>query len=319
MQTNRRAFVVGAYLPNGGTLMAYHLGRILEQEFGFQAIAVAVGDETPAHGIHDYDLRMPVVSLQHMEDTIGAADVLVVNPSFSSHNFGWRLPGFKICYVQGFNTFALLDRRFDHYVAVSGFVRDFLRTVYAIEARVIVPFIDLDRLPEAIDWAQRPPGVILPYRKGMPDVWELSWQRLRGMLAERTPQITFADPLGTSAVPHRELLSRLGGARYVLTLSAAEGFGLVPLEAMAMGALVIGYDGYGGREYMRPEENCAVAPFPQIERVAELVTRALAEPERSATLARNGRETALRYSYAAFRRAWIDELTIAFERRAARV
>ena len=28
----RRAYVVGAYLPNGGTYMAYHLGVILERD-----------------------------------------------------------------------------------------------------------------------------------------------------------------------------------------------------------------------------------------------------------------------------------------------
>jgi len=42
-------------------------------------------------------------------------------------------------------------------------------------------------------------------------------------------------------------------------LSVAEGFGLVPLEAMAMGSVVVGFDGYGGREHLTPGANCAVA------------------------------------------------------------
>src|SRR4051794_12194254 len=126
----RRAWVVGAYMPNGGTRMAYHLGRILERDFGIPAIAVTVGDETPEAGIHDYDLRMPTVSLAQMESDIGADDILIANPSFSSHQFGFRLPGFKLCYVQGFSTFSLLDLKFDRFVAISDFVAGFLSTVY---------------------------------------------------------------------------------------------------------------------------------------------------------------------------------------------
>jgi len=304
---SRRAYVVGAYLPNGGTLMAYHLGRILEEEFGFHAVAVAIGSETAEHGIHDYALRMPLVALAQMEQEITRDDVLIVNPSFSSHQFGWRLPGFKISYVQGFSTYALLDRKLDHYVAVSNFVRDFLHTVYAIDARVIPPFIDLDGVPAPTPWAKRPPFVVLPYRKGIPEAWEISWQRLRAILAERAPHITLAEPLSGSGTPHVELLSKLGAFRYFLTLSAAEGFGLVPLEAMAMGTMVVGYDGFGGRHYMRAGENCEVVPYPDIERVAELLIEAVTNPARSEVIAARGPKTAAQYSRDSFRRSWIEE------------
>ncbi len=304
---SRRAYVVGAYLPNGGTLMAYHLGRILEEEFGFHAVAVATGGETAEHGIHDYALRMPLVALAQMEQEITRDHVLIVNPSFSSHQFGWRLPGFKISYVQGFSTYALLDRKLDHYVAVSNFVRDFLHTVYAIDARVIPPFIDLDGVPAPTPWAKRPPFVVLPYRKGIPEAWEISWQRLRAILAERAPHITLAEPLSGSGTPHVELLSKLGAFRYFLTLSAAEGFGLVPLEAMAMGTMVVGYDGFGGRHYMRAGENCEVVPYPDIERVAELLIEAVTNPARSEVIAARGPKTAAQYSRDSFRRSWIEE------------
>ena len=47
--------------------------------------------------------------------------------------------------------------------------------------------------------------------------------------------------------------------------SYAQGFGLMPLEAMAMGCTVVGFDGYGGRDYMRPDINCCVVPYPDID------------------------------------------------------
>jgi hypothetical protein len=305
----RRVYVIGAYVPNGGTLMAYHLGRILERDFGIPAHAVAVGEETVNNAIHDYDLRMPQVSLEQMEGEIGADDILIVNPSFSSSQFGWRLPGFKISYVQDFKTFALLDRKFDHYVAVSDFVARFLQTVYDLPTRIIPPFIELDDLPIVTEWSQRPATLVLPYRKGIPEVWEQSWRRLREILAARAPHIVLAEPVAASGIAHRQLLAQIGSARYFLALSAAEGFGLVPLEAMAMGTTVIGYDGFGGRQYMRPDENCAVAPYPEIERVADLLIAAVNDPQASLRMAQAGQRTALDYSYAAFRQAWIGEFS----------
>ena len=304
-----RVFVIGGYLPNGGTLMAYHIGHILQREFGIPAYAVTLGSEGHDDGIHAYDLRMPTLSVAEMEACVTPRDLLVVNPSFSPHQFGWRLPGTKISYVQDFKTFALLDRKIDHYVAVSDFVRDFLRTVYALDVPVIAPFIDLDAMPPAPAWSQRPPDRVLPYRKGIGEVWDLSFARLREIMATRAPQILFDDPLPSSGIAHRELMARLGNTRFLLTLSAAEGFGLVPLEGMAMGATVIGYDGFSGRQYMRSGENCLVAPYPEIERVADMLIEAVDSPARSEAIALRGRETARHYSYARFRDAWISTLS----------
>jgi hypothetical protein len=304
----RRAWVVGAYMPNGGTRMAYHLGRILERDFGIPAIAVTVGDETPEAGIHDYDLRMPTVSLAQMESDIGADDILIANPSFSSHQFGFRLPGFKLCYVQGFSTFSLLDLKFDRFVAISDFVAGFLSTVYALHVRVIPPFIETNA-PPAPAWKSRPAALVLPYRKGLLEVWEPSFARVREIVAQRAPEIEFADALPDSGIPHAQFLARIGAVRHLLMLSAAEGFGLVALEAMARETLVCGYDGFGGRQYMRPNENCAVAAYPNVDEVAERMIAAVRDPQRSAQMAQRGRETAEQYAYDVFRRAWIEELS----------
>jgi glycosyltransferase involved in cell wall biosynthesis len=306
---SRRAFVVGAYIPNGGTVMAYHLGRILEYDFGFRAIAVVTGNERADAGVHVYDLQMPSVSPEEMVRQATDDDVVIVNPSFSEQLFGWRSRGFKISYVQHFNTFPVLDLKLDHFVACSDFVAGYLRVVYGINPRVIPPFINLDRLPLAPRWWERPEAIVLPFRKGMPAAWNLSYLRLHELVTRRAPQIILAKPIGGTLMPQHELLTRIAGVRYLLTLSAAEGFGLVPLEAMALGTVVIGYDGFGGRHYMRPDKNCAVAPYPEIERVCDLLLDAVSHPETSAAMAVKGQETAARYSYEAFRNAWIQEFS----------
>src|ERR1700712_440151 len=115
-----RAFVVGAYMPNGGTFMAYHLGNVLQTTFDYEAIAVIVGSENCENGIHQYNPTFPAMTVAEMENTIIDRDVLICNPSFSPFMFGLRLPGTKISYVQHFVSFQTLDCRFDHYVAVSG-------------------------------------------------------------------------------------------------------------------------------------------------------------------------------------------------------
>jgi glycosyltransferase involved in cell wall biosynthesis len=93
----------------------------------------------------------------------------------------------------------------------------------------------------------------------------------------------------------------------LVSLSPAEGFGLVPLEAMAMGTTVIGFDAFGGREYMRPGKNCLVTSYPDIEGVAERLVAALGAPALAERLAEAGRLTALQFGYQRFRAAWQDQ------------
>jgi hypothetical protein len=163
-----RVFVVGAYVPNGGTYMAYHLGRILYLDFGLEVAAVVLGDERFENGIFDYDVNFPAIGIADMEQQIGDKDILLASPSFSNYFFGPRLPGRKLMYVQGFNTFALLDRYFDHYVCVSNFVARFVKMTYGLTSAVIPAFIEFDRLPTAAAWQDRPAGSILIHAKGDP-------------------------------------------------------------------------------------------------------------------------------------------------------
>lgn len=319
----RRAFVVGAYVPNGGTYMAYHLGQILQNDFGIDAIAVMLSEQEcpielqqPDNAVHAYQLRMPSVSIDEMSRIITDQDILIINPSFSPHLFGWKVPGFKLCYVQGFATYKVLDRKFDHYVAVSGFVQRFLRTVYDIDAPVIPAFINFGNMPAPSPWAERPRFRVLPYKKGIEDIWSVSYQRLRQLVGKAAPHIEFQQPFGGPFVPQRELLSIIGRYRYLLVLSAAEGMPLVPLEAMAMGLIVVGYDGFGGRQYFQPGVNCAVAPYAEIERVAALLMEIVNSPEKSAAMSAKARETALQYSYDAFRFRWLKEFSRIMDNRA---
>jgi hypothetical protein len=303
----RRVFVVGAYLPNGGTYMTYHLGRILHLDFGLEVVAVSLGGERPENGVFDYDMDFPTIGIVDMEQQIGDEDILLASPSFSNYYFGARLPGRKLMYVQGFNTFALLDRYFDHYVCVSSFVARFVRTTYAFTAPVIPAFIELGRFPTTRPWRERPARSIVIHLKGDPAFRKIALVRLRNAVARRFPGVDLDHVLEQPALPQTDFVAQLGGGQHLVSLSPAEGFGLVPLEAMAMGTTVIGFDGFGGREYMRPGKNCLVTSYPDIDGVAERLVAALGAPAFAERLAGAGRLTALQFGYRRFRVAWHDQ------------
>lgn len=99
----------------------------------------------------------------------------------------------------------------------------------------------------------------------------------------------------------RETAEIFGRSAVVLSLPFLESFGLVPLEAMASGAIVVGFTGYGALEYATPENGFWFAPD-HLEETADALARVLTAVENKDTamlqLREAGFETASRYSKA---------------------
>jgi hypothetical protein len=298
-------FVMEPYVPNGGTFMAYHLAKLLCENYGFNG--VAVGHTMPDHGIMSYHRQFPLISPDLLPQEIGLHDVLIANPSFSNFHLGLKCRGRKLMYVQGFNTFALIDRRFNHYVAVSGVVQRLLSGVYDIDAPIIPPFIDTSDFSSGPLWADRKRGSILVSAKSPAIYIEriLTIFRTKGFPLDIT-----SSPSGK--IPRAEWARLVGKHQYFLTLSPAEGFGLMPLEAMASGTVVMGFDGYGGRDYMRSGVNCAVVPYCDIEGLAERMIEALSDRNYAERLSAAGQLTASDpvYSYNNFCFSWRREIEV---------
>ena len=85
----------------------------------------------------------------------------------------------------------------------------------------------------------------------------------------------------------------------MLALNARESFGLVPIEAMASGCIVVGFHGYGGLEYATPENGYWFSPE-YMEEVADAlagVVDALERDDPSLVRMREaGAVTAARYT-----------------------
>src|SRR6185437_4486691 len=95
----------------------------------------------------------------------------------------------------------------------------------------------------------------------------------------------------------------------VFRCSPAEGFGLVPLEAMSVGTAVVGLDSFGGRQYFRHMENCAVASYPNIEEVAAHLIMLCQQTKTAMAIAERGQETAGQYTYQRYSDAWTSYFT----------
>ena len=306
----RRVFVVGARVPSGGTYMAYHVGRIIHEEWGHELVAVEVAPEAERHTVWSYEHLRATTTLDALARQAGPRDVLVCSPSFSVHMPGLTFPGLKLMYVQGVNTCKVIDGFFDKYVAVSPFVAAFLRRTYGMAPPVIAPFLHHDHRPERLTaWEERPERSVVVSLK-VEAHGERFLDHFRSVLDARHPGVAFAPTRIPPNTPHREFLRILSGCRYFLGLSAVEGFGLPALEAMSCGAATAGFHGGGGTSYFTGgwRKNALVCGYPDFPRLADLFARLLSDDALARKLARRGPRAAAAYTYSRFRRAWIEEL-----------
>lgn len=293
-------YVVGAYLSRGGAYMAYHVGRIAARELGLDPVAVQVRDEAVDRGSFTYPDVFPTVAADDLLALARADDLLVCNPLFSGRLWGLRFPGRSLMYVQGVNTYSVIDGFVDHHVACSRFVHDHLALHYGWDVPVIVPFVATTRISAPRPWASRPPGSVAVVTKSLGDELVAC---VRGRLERCHPdvELTFTPLQG---MRHDDLLAALQANRYLLTLTALEGHPLVPLEAMLSGCCVVGFHGGGGLEYMRPGANAAVVGYPRVDAVADELAALVRDPARAAALAAQAGRDVGHQTYAAFDAAW---------------
>jgi glycosyltransferase involved in cell wall biosynthesis len=98
----------------------------------------------------------------------------------------------------------------------------------------------------------------------------------------------------------RGQLARVYGAHDVLVFPVLwnEPWGLVPLEAMAVGLPVIATGTGGGAEYLEHERNCLLVEPGDARGLADAADRLLTDSSLSGRLIEAGRETATKFSFA---------------------
>lgn len=295
-----RAYVYQAYVPAGGTYMAYHVGRVLDQRFGLEVLVVGAEPETD---MFSYPVRYPVVDESRFLGEVTAGDLFICNPSFSSQQFGLRLPCRKLTFVQNIRTYTVLDVFFDHYVCVSEWVRRFLSGYYGIEANVIPAFINTDVFRFEDNWEVRRPVFLVMERKHE----GLVFQRFLKVFSDLYPGVRLPYEI-VPVLPQPALADRFREARYFLSLDAMEGFGLPMLEAMSCGCAVAGWDSGGCREFALPGTNALLARYGDFHGLARHVHLLLTQPALARELGGEGGLAGPRFSRARFDAAWEREL-----------
>ena len=210
-----------------------------------------------------------------------------------------RLPARKVLFCQAhyytlFNAIAPLGYRelgFERIACQSGVAKGFLERVLRLPDIAVLPcFID----PELF-YPREKAMQIAAIPKKLPRE-AAAIQRIFGLKYPHYGAIPWAVVDNKS---ERETAEIFGRSTIVLSLPFLESFGLVPLEAMASGAIVAGFTGYGGQEYANTENGFWFAPD-HLEEVADalarIVTGVQADDPEILKLREAGFATAARYS-----------------------
>ena len=125
---------------------------------------------------------------------------------------------------------------------------------------------------------------------------------LQGVISRRTDRLAAINWVPLREMDEPTYATRMRQASVYLATTLQEGMHVSVLEAMACGALVIGYSGIGGSEYMigdGPEQNCVLVENGNLlalgQRVEEVLTELVESPDRYAQVVENGVKTAARY------------------------
>lgn len=317
----RTVYVLNGYSSGGAHFIDYHVGWVLFRHFGFDCVVVQNSSETP----FEYPEPFRQISLDDYFRTVADNDITVTTAGASSLELSRKVPGLKLMYVQGC-LFANLDGFYDQYVFVSKYVHDFYRASSNFGKTIIPAFIRIDPTRTLVPWSERSPSKVALVGKFQFDHHiEMFTRALRDRtggdqfeLVPIRPSTFWTKPTSGNVLrryfnrkppknfrySNADLVAKLGEFRYVVSLAQSEGFGLIPLEAMASGCCVLGFHGGGGLEYMRDGIDCAVVDYPSVDIVADRLVQLSQDPISAEALAAAAIDRAQDFSRDVFEANW---------------
>jgi len=284
---------------SGGIKTAYRHAELLA-ELGFDA-SVYQPDGPPSW----FETRAKVLTSWRQP---AQGDVLVFPEAINGPLVEFaraKTPAKKVLFCQAqyyalFNAIPPEEYRtlFDRVACQSAIAKGFLERVLQFETVAVIPcFIDT-----ALFFPREKVMQIAAIPKKLPR----EAAAIHSVLRLKYPELKSIPWAVIENKSEREIADIFGRSAIVLSLPFLESFGLVPLEAMASGALVVGFHGNGAREYATAE-NGFWFPSDHIEETADAlaqIIRALqAKNPAILKMLEAGHATAVRYNKDAARDA----------------
>jgi len=279
--------------------MLYQIGRICFDVFNTPVFIVQTYSGKRGDHRFLYDYEFPTISIKKMLEIVTPDDIFFCNPVHSNHAFGQRLPCQKVMYIQGANTFTVLDMHFDHYISNSTFVQQHVRKYYQVDSEIINPFINNDLFSKGISWNKRSNHILLlTYKKET--IFEFKQLMRRYMEKHALGSLSFKKIQNLS---QKRLSTIMGQYKYYLSLTPVEGFGLPALEAMSSGCVVLGFNGYGGRDYFTAN-NSYVAEYRDYDPIIKCLYEINRNPGVGFSRSQKAMDTAKQFTFARYKREW---------------
>ena len=185
-----------------------------------------------------------------------------------------RTPAEKVLYCQNQYYMTLngavaqgyAEMGFRRFAASSTRAKAFMESVFGVQdVAIIPPYVDRDLFAPQT----RKSGIALVPRK-MPREAAV----IRNIFQAKYPHLRHVSWNAVDSKSERETAAVLSGSLVCLSLGFLESLGLIALEAMAAGTIVVGFHGYGGLEYAS-DENGLWFPPDHLEETADALAEAI--------------------------------------------
>jgi glycosyltransferase involved in cell wall biosynthesis len=284
--------------PVGGVRVIYRHVEILRKA-GFDAYVV---HRTPGLRLDWFQSSAPVLYATG-QFAISASDWIVIPEDHQEVLQAFaNFPGNKVLFCQNhwyvFNGIdadqSWADFGIRDVLVSSKPIRDFVRRVMRVEPTLIPLSIDPAVFHGALD--ARPLQVAVMPRKGGQHM-----RFIRGTMRQLEPTLGDVPWIEIHRCNEEQVAAIMRRSAFFLSTGFREGFGLPPVEAMACGAISVGFTGGGGADYATPENGFWVGDEDTIA-LAETLARLLiayrsdADDARWREVREAGFATARRYS-----------------------
>lgn len=245
--------------PSWGVGMLYSHLRLLN-EAGYPAKAV---HRDPTFGLPWLSTDVSVAS--HADLQAGPTDILVVPEIMVQDSLVASFPGRKLVFVQGAflihkglqGTSSYRSLGFHQAMVVLPHIKPIVEDYYGLKATVIPPHL--------ADYF-RPPTPSLTRRKTILTVPKPGYETVgyydHLIVKDRLQKLLASDWSfkELSGLGHREVAEEMQKAAFLISVNCLEAFNTTVPEAMATGCIPICYQGFGGRDFLKDQENAFVFP-----------------------------------------------------------